>query len=330
MVCLGAVLPAPCHRRPQEADCRGLRGKGAACADASCKWHMHLKHCGGEFIKVKEPEGYASRAKGAGGSEGGAGPFKGRGLKVGGAEEGLEGKAGEAGPSIAPPLKRRRKGEPVVKGRPITDFFPSAGTTTSSATAAAVPAAPAPAPAAAAVPAAGRQASWAQALPDAAAVAPAGASGPSATAPPPAAEAAPAARAAALSASGPLTAALRRELAAEAAERRMQALLGSRAEVGAGAGAQGPAAQEALRKEGGGISQPASQAVLQGSIEVIELLSSDDEEWESPIDFVGRAKQRPSPDLSGREGWDAGSEGDGGGSIRSSRRGWEGAESPVL
>lgn len=76
-------------RRPQEADCRSKAG--ANCADPGCRWHMHLRHCGGTFVKIKEPEGY-------------------------GAKKG--GKAREGAGADAPP--KRPKGP---SGRPITDFF---------------------------------------------------------------------------------------------------------------------------------------------------------------------------------------------------------------
>lgn len=48
------------NRKPQEADCRWKKPRSgeAKCSDPTCRWHMHLKHCGGEFIKVKEPEGF--------------------------------------------------------------------------------------------------------------------------------------------------------------------------------------------------------------------------------------------------------------------------------
>ena len=42
------------NRPPQEADC--WRRAGAACRDNRCAWHMHLRFCGGQYIKVKEPE----------------------------------------------------------------------------------------------------------------------------------------------------------------------------------------------------------------------------------------------------------------------------------
>jgi hypothetical protein len=48
------------NRKPQEADCRWKKPRSgeAKCSDPTCRWHMHLKYCGGEFIKVKEPEGF--------------------------------------------------------------------------------------------------------------------------------------------------------------------------------------------------------------------------------------------------------------------------------
>lgn len=54
--------------------CSGRTGRGAACADPYCRFHMHAKHCGGAWIKVKEPEGYQGKKKkksqGAGGNPG--------------------------------------------------------------------------------------------------------------------------------------------------------------------------------------------------------------------------------------------------------------------
>lgn len=46
------IVKRAMNRRPQEADCRGRMGKGSACADPQCNYHMHIKKCGGEFIKV--------------------------------------------------------------------------------------------------------------------------------------------------------------------------------------------------------------------------------------------------------------------------------------
>lgn len=39
-----------------ESSCRGRKGKGADCRDPYCSYHMHIKHCGGAYIKIKEPE----------------------------------------------------------------------------------------------------------------------------------------------------------------------------------------------------------------------------------------------------------------------------------
>lgn len=43
------------NRSPQEADCR-KRVRGQDCGDANCLWHSHLRNCGGDFIKTREPE----------------------------------------------------------------------------------------------------------------------------------------------------------------------------------------------------------------------------------------------------------------------------------
>jgi hypothetical protein len=48
----GHIVKRAMNRKPQEADCRGRLGKGSACADSQCNYHMHIKNCGGEFIKV--------------------------------------------------------------------------------------------------------------------------------------------------------------------------------------------------------------------------------------------------------------------------------------
>lgn len=37
-------------------------GKGAACRDLQCRFHTHIKHCGGAWVKVKEPEGFGQKA----------------------------------------------------------------------------------------------------------------------------------------------------------------------------------------------------------------------------------------------------------------------------
>jgi len=55
----GNVVRRAVNRPPQEADCRGRRG--TSCKDISCSWHMHMKHCGSVYIKIKEPEGYEDK-----------------------------------------------------------------------------------------------------------------------------------------------------------------------------------------------------------------------------------------------------------------------------
>ena len=47
---------------------RGRAGRGADCRDPGCRWHMHIKHCGGAWVKVKEPEGFGKKK---GGKKGG-------------------------------------------------------------------------------------------------------------------------------------------------------------------------------------------------------------------------------------------------------------------
>lgn len=42
------------NRKPQEADC--FTRRGAACNHPKCRYHTHLRTCGGTYIKVKEPE----------------------------------------------------------------------------------------------------------------------------------------------------------------------------------------------------------------------------------------------------------------------------------
>ena len=43
------------NRKPQVADCRWKKRED--CSDPKCRWHMHEKHCGGEYVKTREPEG---------------------------------------------------------------------------------------------------------------------------------------------------------------------------------------------------------------------------------------------------------------------------------
>lgn len=42
------------NRRPQPADC--LTRQGDACKHPKCSYHVHERTCGGEYIKIKEPE----------------------------------------------------------------------------------------------------------------------------------------------------------------------------------------------------------------------------------------------------------------------------------
>jgi hypothetical protein len=61
----GDLIKRAMNRKPQEADCR-LRiksGSGQQCRDTRCKWHVHLKACGGTYTKIKEPEGFADKNK---------------------------------------------------------------------------------------------------------------------------------------------------------------------------------------------------------------------------------------------------------------------------
>lgn len=60
----GDVVKRSVNRRPQPADCRWYarrRGhkdatKDMDCNDMGCRWHMHSKFCGGEYVKIQEPE----------------------------------------------------------------------------------------------------------------------------------------------------------------------------------------------------------------------------------------------------------------------------------
>ena len=51
------------NRKPQEADCFN-RVKGADCMDPKCGYHTHIRTCGGEYLKTKEPEPPKKQAKG--------------------------------------------------------------------------------------------------------------------------------------------------------------------------------------------------------------------------------------------------------------------------
>lgn len=60
----GDEIKRAMNRKPQEADCRWRAGAG--CTDKTCRWHMHVKFCGGEYIKIKGPEGFAEKKAGKG------------------------------------------------------------------------------------------------------------------------------------------------------------------------------------------------------------------------------------------------------------------------
>ncbi|KAK9917313.1 hypothetical protein WJX75_003043 [Coccomyxa subellipsoidea] len=62
----GNLVRRAMNRPPQEADCRGRMGKGSDCMDPKCAFHMHIRYCGGSYIKVAEPEGYVDKRKGTG------------------------------------------------------------------------------------------------------------------------------------------------------------------------------------------------------------------------------------------------------------------------
>ena len=42
------------NRKPQAADC--FTRHGEACTHSKCRYHTHLRNCGGAYVKVKEPE----------------------------------------------------------------------------------------------------------------------------------------------------------------------------------------------------------------------------------------------------------------------------------
>jgi hypothetical protein len=84
----GYVVKRAVNRPPQEADCRARAGP--SCCDPRCRFHSHVRLCGGAFVKTQEPEGYVDKRR--------------------------RKSAGDASGSPAP--KRRGR-----KGKPITDFF---------------------------------------------------------------------------------------------------------------------------------------------------------------------------------------------------------------
>ncbi|KAL3131304.1 hypothetical protein ABBQ38_000596 [Trebouxia sp. C0009 RCD-2024] len=57
----GNVVKRAMNRPPQEADCRGRQGKGPDCKDTKCAFHMHQRFCGGDYVKIAEPEGFKKK-----------------------------------------------------------------------------------------------------------------------------------------------------------------------------------------------------------------------------------------------------------------------------
>lgn len=57
----GEIVKRAMNRPPQDADCRSKAGM--ACADPYCKYHMHIKYCGGTYLKIKEPENYKKKRR---------------------------------------------------------------------------------------------------------------------------------------------------------------------------------------------------------------------------------------------------------------------------
>lgn len=91
------------NRRPQPADCRGRMGD--ACADPHCMWHMHLRMCGGEYVKV-------------------------RWLCEDGVETHTQSQVSEPPPkkrAAAASSNQAPKRQRLPQNRPITAFFPPAG-----------------------------------------------------------------------------------------------------------------------------------------------------------------------------------------------------------
>lgn len=104
----GNIVKRAMNRPPQEADCRGRMGRGFDCADTRCMYHMHVKHCGGTYKKIKEPEKQDKKGK--------------RSVKVNGQEL--------VGPTRVKRVKTSGDGE-TAGVQSITNFFstvtPSAG-----------------------------------------------------------------------------------------------------------------------------------------------------------------------------------------------------------
>ncbi|KAJ7545145.1 hypothetical protein O6H91_09G109300 [Diphasiastrum complanatum] len=59
----GNTVKRSMNRAPSAADCRYRLPDAQACSDLRCSWHMHERHCGGNFVKTAEPAGYVDRRK---------------------------------------------------------------------------------------------------------------------------------------------------------------------------------------------------------------------------------------------------------------------------
>ncbi|GAB4819387.1 hypothetical protein N2152v2_006433 [Parachlorella kessleri] len=104
----GNLVKRAMNRPPQEADCRGRMGRGEECADPHCNYHMHIRHCGGTYEKVKEPDGFLEKKrKGAKAAPDASSDMDARGTTNSGGR--------------APPAKRPRKGPAGTQD--ISKFF---------------------------------------------------------------------------------------------------------------------------------------------------------------------------------------------------------------
>jgi hypothetical protein len=61
------IIKRATNRKPQEADC--LTRNGDACNHPRCRYHTHLRTCGGAWIKIKEPEPKKKVPKASNGSK---------------------------------------------------------------------------------------------------------------------------------------------------------------------------------------------------------------------------------------------------------------------
>lgn len=64
----GDVVKRAMNRKPQRADCRWYSSRPETqrrldCGDLHCRWHMHEKYCGGEYVKTKGETHGATGAK---------------------------------------------------------------------------------------------------------------------------------------------------------------------------------------------------------------------------------------------------------------------------